>query len=126
MSLIRGGFREGGGGVCLRNSFWPTEPKIFLKALWAPVYTNFEAERAPKNAIFLSTLSKKCPKTAFLTCFFFQKFACSAENLVYLRSKCFGRARKINLVGLKKGRQNFRKLFENPPSPPPPPPSRKS
>ena len=46
--------------------FWPTDPKIFLKASLAPIYTNFEGERAPKkNAIFLSKFFKKCPKTAF-------------------------------------------------------------
>ena len=51
--------------------FWPTDPKIFLKAPLAPIYTNFERERAPKkNAIFLSKFFKKCPKTAFFDCFF--------------------------------------------------------
>ena len=50
--------------------FWRTDPKIFLKAPLAPINTNFEGERAPKkNAIFLSTFFKKCPKTAFLTVF---------------------------------------------------------
>ena len=29
--------------------FWPTGPKIFLKAPLAPIYTNFEGERAPKK-----------------------------------------------------------------------------
>ena len=47
--------------------FWPTDPKIFLKA---PIYTNFEGERAPKKRDFLSKFFKKCPKTAFLTVFF--------------------------------------------------------
>ena len=50
--------------------FWPTDPKIFLKAHLAPIYTNFEGERAPKNAIFLSTFFKKCPKTVFFLLFF--------------------------------------------------------
>ena len=31
---------------------WLTDLKIFLLALLAPIYTNFEGERAPKNAIF--------------------------------------------------------------------------
>ena len=66
--------------------FWPTDPKIFLKAPWAPIYTNFEEERAPKKKQFF--LSK-----------FFKIGA----------KQCFGSARKINLVDLKKkGRQNFR------------------
>ena len=85
--------------------FWPTDPKIFLKAPLAPIYTNFEGERAPKNAIFLSKFFKKCPKTAFLTVF--QKFACGADNLAKIGAKqCFGIARKINLVDLKKRSQN--------------------
>ena len=36
--------------------FWPTDPKIFLKAPWAPIYTNFDGERAPKKRDFF----KKC------------------------------------------------------------------
>ena len=40
----------------------PTDPKIFLKAPWAPIYTNFEGERAPKNSDFFV-------KTAFSTVF---------------------------------------------------------
>ena len=86
----RGGFRGGGGGggrtpppsgirppadpkgppfdTFSEIHFWRTDPKIFLKA---PIYTNFEGERAPKkNAIFLSKFFKKCPKTAFFDCFF--------------------------------------------------------
>ena len=50
--------------------FWPTDPKIFLKAPLAPIYTNFEGERAPKkNAIFLQNFFKKCPKTVFFIVF---------------------------------------------------------
>ena len=107
----RGGFRGGGGRLFLRDStpcrpkgspfdtfseihFWPTDPKVFLKAPWAPIYTNY---------IFSNIFS-------------------GAVNLVNTwTKKCFGRARKINLVDLKKGCQNFGKFFENPP-----PPSRKS
>ena len=33
--------------------FWPTDPKIFLKAPWAPIYTNFEGgSRAGKTQVF--------------------------------------------------------------------------
>ena len=103
--------------------FCPTDPKIFLKAPLAPIYTNFEGERAPKKTrFFCQNLSKSAQKRLFWL--FFQKFACGAENFAKIRGKhCFGRARKINLVDLKKkkGRQNFRFFFENPP-----PPSRKS
>ena len=47
----------------LRYSFLAMDPKIFLKAPWVPIYTNFEGgggggERAPK-------FSKKCLKTPF-------------------------------------------------------------
>ena len=70
--LNRGGFRGGGGGrgvfgrtpsgirppadpkghpfdTFSEIHFWPTDPKIFLKAPLAPIYTNFEGERAPKK-----------------------------------------------------------------------------
>ena len=82
MVKIRGGFKGGGGRTLLlrdstpcrprgstlsyflRHPFLVTDTKIFLKAPLAPMYTNFEKERAPKkNAIFLSKFSKKCPKT---------------------------------------------------------------
>ena len=46
---------------------WPTDPKIFLKAPLAPIYTNFEGERAPKKTRFF--LSKFF---GFLTVFFFK------------------------------------------------------
>ena len=50
--------------------FWPTDPKIFLKAPLAPIYTNFEGECAQKKKRdFLSKFFEKCPKTAFLTSF---------------------------------------------------------
>ena len=32
--------------------FRRTNPKIFLKAPWAPIYFNFEGERAPKTLLF--------------------------------------------------------------------------
>ena len=45
-----------------------TDPKSFLIARSAPEYTNFKrGERAEKKAI--------------LVCFFFQNFACGAENV---------------------------------------------
>ena len=52
--------------------FWPTDPKIFLKAPLAPIYTNFEggARQKKKRDFFLSKFFKKCPKTAFFDCFF--------------------------------------------------------
>ena len=126
MSIARGGFRGGGRGfLCPSPSgirppadpkgppfdtfseihFWLTDPKIFLKAPLAPIYTNFEGERAPKKRNF----SKSAQKRLFRL--FFQKFACGAENFAKIGIKqCFGRARKINLVDLKK-MSKFWKVF---------------
>ena len=50
--------------------FWPTDPKIFLKAPWAPIYTNFEGERAPKKTRFFVKIFQKVPKNGFFDCFF--------------------------------------------------------
>ena len=69
--VCRGGFRGAGGGrpppsgirppadpkgppfdTFSEIHFWPTDPKIFLKAPLAPIYTNFEGERAPKKRFF--------------------------------------------------------------------------
>ena len=52
----RGGFFFflGGGVSSLvlfkKSIFWPTDPKIFLKAPLTPIYTNFVGEQAPKSA----------------------------------------------------------------------------
>ena len=74
--------------------------------LFQTIYTNFEGERAPKKTrFFCQNFSKSAQKRLFLTVF----------SKICLR-------RRNNLVDLKKGRQNFRIFFENPP----PLPSRKS
>ena len=58
----RGGFRSP-FDTFSEIHFWPTDPKILLKAPSAPIYTNFEGERAPKKKrVFLSKFFKKCPK----------------------------------------------------------------
>ena len=44
----------------------------------APIYTNFEGERAPKYRDFFVNFSKKSLKRLFGL--FFQKFDCGAEN----------------------------------------------
>ena len=41
------------------------DPKIFLKAPWAPTYTNFEGERLPKKKEIFNL-------KRFLACFFFK------------------------------------------------------
>ena len=86
----RGGFRGGAGGADAPPSgirppadpkgppfdtfseihFWPTDPKIFLKAPSAPIYTNFEGERAPKKRDFFVKIFQKLPKNGFFDCFF--------------------------------------------------------
>ena len=88
MFLTRGGFR-GGGADALSSGirppadpkgppfdtfseihFWPTDPKIFLKAPLAPIYTNFEGERAPKKCNFFVKIFQKLPKNGCFDCFF--------------------------------------------------------
>ena len=95
--------------------FWPTDPKIFLKAPLAPIYTNFEGERASKKTrFFLSKLFKKCPKTAFLTVF--SKICLRGKTVLWESSKNqFGRLKKVKIfeVFLK-----IRPLRENPRSAP--------
>ena len=87
-----------------------TDPKIFLKAPLTPIYTNYEGERAPKNAIFCENFPKKCPKTAFLTCFF----------KICLRRINYGQISVLLVLQesseiqfyRSKGRQNFRIFFQ--------------
>ena len=81
MERSRGGLRGGGRRLPLPPSgirppadpkgppfdtfleiyFWPTDPKIFLKAPLAPIYTNFEGERAPKKRDFFVKIFQKVP-----------------------------------------------------------------
>ena len=80
----------------LRYAFLETHPKIFLKG------------RAKKRDFLVNIFQKV------------QNFACGAEILAKTESlQCFERARKINLIDLKKCRQNFRNLFEKLPPPSP-------
>ena len=46
--------------------FWPIDPKIFLKAHLAPVYSDLEGKARSNKCDFF----KKFPKTAFLPSFF--------------------------------------------------------
>ena len=50
--------------------FWPSDPKIFLKAPWAPIYTNFEGEERAEKTQFFGQNFPKCLKTLFLDSFF--------------------------------------------------------
>ena len=97
----RGGFRGGGGGYGrpppsgIRSPadpkgppfdtfseihFWPTDPKIFLKAPLAPIYTNFEGERAPKKRDFFVKIFQKLPKNGFFDCFFFKNLPAAQKT----------------------------------------------
>ena len=63
-----------------------------------------------KNAIFWSNFSKKCPKTPFWPVF--SKFCLRLKTFDQKRSFwCFGRARKIKLIDLKKSSTRFSKFF---------------
>ena len=72
----RGGFKGGGiqptadqnGPICtvLRYPFWLTDPKVFLKAPLAPIFTYFEEEARAKRHIFLITIFQK---VLFVACF---------------------------------------------------------
>ena len=81
----RGGFGEGADatlqgfyplptqrvtlGTILKYPFLAMGPKNFMRAPFAPVRTNLDGKRTPKNAIFWSKFSEKCLKTPFLVCF---------------------------------------------------------
>ena len=66
----------------------------------------------PKKRDFLVKFLQKVPKNGFFDSFFFQNFACSAENLAKTASfYCFRRAPKINLVDLKKKVDKILKIF---------------
>ena len=69
---INGGFRWGKRTplVFLRHSFWLIDPEILLKVPWAPIYTHFEAERAPKNSDFGKNFPKRAEKRPFWPVFF--------------------------------------------------------
>ena len=87
--------------------FWPTDPKYFLKAPMAPIYTNFKGERAPKKTrFFCQNFSKSAQKRLFLTvfskiCLRRRKFCQNRGKTVLWESSKnqFGRPKK------KKGRQ---------------------
>ena len=96
-----------------------TDPKVFKRHLGRQneLIWRGGASKKRKKEVF-----QKVSENAFFG-LFFQKFACGAENAKIGTKQCLGRARKINLVDLrKKVEKKFSKIFENPP----PPLSRKS
>ena len=49
----------------LRYPYLVTDPKIFLKAPWAPIYTKFEGGARAEKTQFLAKFFQECPKTLF-------------------------------------------------------------
>ena len=114
-----------GSPLCtiLRYPNLVTDPKNFLKAPLAPIYTYFEVgARAKKRNFFGQNVLKSAQKCRFWPVF--QNFACSArkfdQNRVFLMlwessENHFGRPKK-----------KVDKIFKNFLKSAPPPPSRKS
>ena len=109
--------------------FWLTDPKIFLKAPLAPIYTNFKGERAPKKCNFLVKVFQKVSnKTFFVLFFFFNKLPAAqkiGQNRVFVviwesSENPFGRFKKgwQSFFGVDK---IFFKSARGRPLPPPPP-----
>ena len=95
--------------------FQKSDPKIFLKAPLAPIYTNFKGERAPKKRVFSVKIFRKVPKNGFFDCF--SKICLRRRKLCQNRGKTVLWESSKNQFGRpkKKGRQNFGKYFETPP-----------
>ena len=91
---IKGGGGGGGGSISCRPKgspcelfsdiqFWLTDPKIFLKAPLALMYTHFKGRaRAKKKRNFFVKVFQEVPKNAFFG--FFQNFACGTEFLIII------------------------------------------
>ena len=98
IAIVRSGFRGGGRfsprPTRIRPPADPKGPPLVLYKKWVfgrPTLKFFKRlffvkTRAKKNAFFLSKFCKKFQKRLFRPVFFFQKFACGAESLLYLRS----------------------------------------
>ena len=76
---------------CKNGEFKNCKYKI-LKVLntiytYAPIYTNFEGDSAPKKTQFFGQTFPNCEKTGFLACFFFQKYACDAKCKILFKSE---------------------------------------
>ena len=71
-------------------------------------------ERAPKKRSFEVKVFRKVPQNAFFGMFFFQNFACDAENLAKTVSfECFGRGRQSSQRLLQQQKNDFGKSSEN-------------
>ena len=97
--------------------FWPNDPKIFLKAPTAPIYTNFKGERAPKKTRFFVNIFQNVPKNGFSTVFL--KICLRRTKFSQNRGKTvLWESSKNQFSRPKKSCQNFGKFFENPPPSP--------
>ena len=52
--------------ICLRL----TNPKVFVKSPLAPIFTNFEVQRAPRKTYFFGQVFPKNAQNSFFTCCF--------------------------------------------------------
>ena len=111
--------RPEGSPFCtiLRYPFLMTDPKIFYGRLRRQYILIFRGERAQKKtALFWQFFFKKCLKTPLFGLFFF-KILLAAQKFRPKQGLFggLGELRKSFWSTYKKSRQNFRKLFENPP-----------
>ena len=97
--------------------FWRTDPKIFLKAPSAPIYTNLRGSaRQKKRNFFCQNFSKSAQKRLFLTVF--------SKICLRRRKFCLNRRKTVlwesskNQFGRPKKKKKVVKIFENPPPPP--------
>ena len=86
----------------LRYPLLATDPKHFLKTPSHQCIVVLKgSRRQKKKRIFWSKFFKNCLRTPFLACFF--KTLPPAQKIwPKYTEQCFGRARKINLVELRK------------------------
>ena len=52
-------------GTILRPSISPSDPKVFLKASYSPIYTNFRLGARAEKQDFMSKLCKKSKKKTY-------------------------------------------------------------
>ena len=106
-------YRLKGSPLCtiLRYPFSVMDSKMFLKAFCRQNTLVLKGERGARaeKPQFFGQNFPKMPKNAFF-CLFFLHVACGAEILTKTGAKqCFGKARKTNLIDLKK----WSKFFKN-------------
>ena len=79
---------------CKNGEFKNCKYKI-LKVLntiytYAPIYTNFEGDRAPKKTQFFGQIFPNCEKTGFLACFFFKNMPAMQNAKICSNQRLYG------------------------------------